>query len=275
MSSSSAVPLAVDQEYAARLYVVDHLVALDDIGRVVAGHKVGLVDVIRALDRLVAKAQVRDGDTAGLFGVILEVCLNIFVGMVADDLNGVFVRANGTVAAQTPEFALDGAFGSGVRRGLLFGRERCVTSSLMPMREVSLGLVLGQLVIHGKDAGRRGVLGAEAVTAADDRCAADAGCSQSGNNIHIQRFADGARLLGAVENSNLLCGCRNGGSELFAAERTIQANFDKTDLFTLCGQVIDDFFRNVADGAHGNNYAFGIRCAVVVEQLDNRYPALR
>mgnify|MGYP006336198521 CR=1 FL=1 len=33
--------------------------------------------------------------------------------MVADDLDGVLVGANGAVAAQTPELALDSAFGSG------------------------------------------------------------------------------------------------------------------------------------------------------------------
>jgi len=34
--------------------------------------------------------------------------------MVADDLDGVLVRANGAVTAQTPELALDGAFRRGV-----------------------------------------------------------------------------------------------------------------------------------------------------------------
>ena len=58
---------------------------------------------------LVAEAQVADGDAAGLLGVILEVCLNVLVGVVADDLDGVLVGANGAVAAQTPELALDGA----------------------------------------------------------------------------------------------------------------------------------------------------------------------
>ena len=53
--------------------------------------------------------------------------------MVADDLDGVLVRANGAVAAQTPEFALDGALCGGVRDFLLLGRERPVTSSTMPM----------------------------------------------------------------------------------------------------------------------------------------------
>ena len=59
------IPLAVDQERAAGLDVVDDLEALGDVGRVVAGDEVGLVDVVRALDGLVAESQVRDCNTAG------------------------------------------------------------------------------------------------------------------------------------------------------------------------------------------------------------------
>ena len=79
-----------------------------------AGHEVSLVDVVGALDGLVAEAQVRNGDAAGLLGVVLEVSLYVLVGVVADDLDGVLVGADGAVAAQAPELALDGAFSSGV-----------------------------------------------------------------------------------------------------------------------------------------------------------------
>ena len=113
------IPLAVNKEYAAGFNVVNHLVALCYIRRVVAGNKVGLVYVIGALDRLIAETQVRNGNTAGLLRVILEVSLNVFIGMVADDLDRVFVSANGTVAAETPELALDCAFRCGVRSFLL------------------------------------------------------------------------------------------------------------------------------------------------------------
>ncbi len=49
--------------------------------------------------------------------------VNITIGVVADDLDGVLVRANGTVAAETPELALGGAFCCGVRSRLLFQRQ--------------------------------------------------------------------------------------------------------------------------------------------------------
>ena len=53
-------PLAVDEEYAAGLNILHHLVAFEDIRRVMAGNKVSLIDIIGALDRLVTKTQVRD-----------------------------------------------------------------------------------------------------------------------------------------------------------------------------------------------------------------------
>ena len=50
-----------------------------------------------------------DGDAAGLLGVVLEVRLDILIGVVADDLGGVLVGDDSTVTAQTPELALLGA----------------------------------------------------------------------------------------------------------------------------------------------------------------------
>ena len=57
------VPGAVEQEDAAGFDIADHVV-LVDIGRVVAGHEVRLVDKIGRLDRLFAKAQVGNGYAA-------------------------------------------------------------------------------------------------------------------------------------------------------------------------------------------------------------------
>ena len=73
---------------------------------------------------------MRDRDAAGLLGVICEVCLSVFLGVVADDLDGVLVCADCAVAAEAVELAGDGAC---VRRVDLFlDLEWNVTSSLMP-----------------------------------------------------------------------------------------------------------------------------------------------
>ena len=65
--------------------------------------------------------------------VVLEVGLHVLVGVVADDLDGVLVRAHGAVAAEAPELvhstvpaaAVLGLAGSS-------GSDRLVTSSTMP-----------------------------------------------------------------------------------------------------------------------------------------------
>ena len=60
------VPLAVDQEHAAGFHVLNNLEALGDVGGVVAGDEVGLVDVVGAADGLVAEAQVGDRHAASI-----------------------------------------------------------------------------------------------------------------------------------------------------------------------------------------------------------------
>jgi len=60
------IPLAVDEEHAAGLNVADDGEALGYVSRNMACNEVCLVDVVRALDLLVAEAQVADGNAAGL-----------------------------------------------------------------------------------------------------------------------------------------------------------------------------------------------------------------
>ena len=107
-------PVAVQQEGAARYNVLYHIV-LVDIGRVMTGNEVCLVDEVCGLDRSLTETQVRNCNAAGLLGVVSEVCLRVHVGVVADDLDGVLVSANGAVRAKTPELAACCAFRSGVR----------------------------------------------------------------------------------------------------------------------------------------------------------------
>ena len=258
-------PLAVDKERAARLDVAHHLVALYNIRGVVACDKVGLIDIIRRLDGLIAKTQVRDGDAARLLAVVLEISLDIFVGMVADDLRGVLVRADGAVAAEAPELAFNGAGRRRVRCGLLLeGEVRHIVVDADG--EARLRRILGKLLIHRKHACRRGILRAEAVAAADDLLG-DAGIRERGDDVEVQRLAEGAGLLRAVEDCDLLCRGRDRFDQLVRTERAVQADLDDTDLLAFRAQVVDDFFRYVADRAHRDDHAVGIRRAVIVEEL--------
>ena len=124
---------------------------------------------------------------AGLLRVVLEVGLDILVRVVADDLDGVLVRADGAVAAEAPELALDGAFGRGGGGGdLLEGHVGHVVDDADG--ELALGRVLLQLVIHGEDGGGRRVLRAEAVAAADN---GDVGLARVGKGSAFQCLCEG------------------------------------------------------------------------------------
>ena len=152
-----------------------------------------------------------------------------------------------------------------VGRFLLFERE---TGHVVydAQREAVLRSVLGELVVYGENACGRRILGTETVTAADNVNLATLS-GESGNDVEEQRFTQRAGFLGSVKNGNLLCGSGDGFGKLLCAEGSVQTNLDKTDLFTLGGQIVDDFLGNVADGAHSDDNTICVGSAVVVEQL--------
>ena len=143
----------------------------------------------------------------------------------------------------------------------------------MPMVNSRLGDLL-ELVVHGKCCRGRLVLGAKAVTATDDGDVGEASLVQSRDDILVEGLAHGAGLLGAVEDGDLLGSLGQNGHEVLDGERTIQVNLDQADLLTLGYQVVDDLLERVAEGAHADHDAVGIRSAVVVERLVVRADAL-
>ena len=91
-------PAGVEQEGAAGLHFLHHVV-LAHVALVVAGHEVRALHVVGAADGLLRKAQMRLGHAEGLLRVVLEVRLCEHIGAVAQDADGVVVRAHGAVAA--------------------------------------------------------------------------------------------------------------------------------------------------------------------------------
>lgn len=136
-----------------------------------------------------------DGHAAGLLGVILEVCLNILISVVADDLDGVLVCADSTVAAQTPELALLGASSCGDGSGLDLGQGQTGDIIGDAQSEALLGLILLQLLEQSEDGGRGSVLAAQAVTAAGQDDIVQASLTQGSSNIQVQGLAQGAGSL--------------------------------------------------------------------------------
>ena len=259
------VPRAVQQEAAALLQILDHVVGLQVSG-VGAGHEVRLGDVVGGLDGGVAKAQVGDGQAAGLLGVVIEVALGIHIGVVADDLDGVLVGAHGAVGAQAPELTRGGASGSGI--GVLGGIQGQMGHVVHNADgEALLGLVLLHVAVHGDDVAGLGVLGTQAVAAGVHGAGGKLSAVDSGQHIQVQGLADGAGLLGAVQDGNLLHGLGQHVQQVLGHEGTVQMDLDQAHLLTGGIEVIDDFLDGLAGGAHGDDDLVGIGSAIVVEGL--------
>ena len=260
-------PLAVDHEGAARLHVLHDGEVLRDVAGVMASNEVRLINIVGAADRAVAEAEMRNRHAARLLGVVLEVGLHILVGVVADDLDGVLVRADRAVAAQAPELALDSPRRRGVRTvGVL--RQREVGHVIDDTDgELAARLVLRKLGEHSERGCGRGVLRAQAVAAADDGDTRAALNGERVQNVHVQRLADAARLLRAIEHGDLLHRLGKRRYELARHERTVQAHLHKAHLLAVGVEVVDDLLGHVAERAHGNDHAVGVGRAVVVEQL--------
>ena len=99
---------------------------------------------------------MRDGDAEGLLRVILEIGLAIFIGVAVDDVDGVFISADGAVAAEPPEFEGHLARAVGIDR--VAERQREVRHVVGDAdREVVFRFGLREVVEDGDDLRRVGV----------------------------------------------------------------------------------------------------------------------
>ncbi|KAF5044330.1 hypothetical protein DSECCO2_492900 [anaerobic digester metagenome] len=257
-------PVGVQDEGAAVLDAVEHVVGVHVAG-LVAGDVVGGVDQIGGLDGLLAETQVGHGDAAGLLGIVGEVALGVHVGVVADDLDGFLVGADGAVGAQAPELALHGAGRGGVGEGrhVEGGVGHIVVDADI---EMMLGLGDQHIVINGLDHGRGELLGAQTVTAGDD-LGHFAAFHVGGADVLVERITLGAGFLGAVEHGD--DGSRGGQNlqEVLGQERTVEANLDQADLLALGKKVTHHFLDGFTGRTHGHDDALGLRVADIVEGL--------
>ena len=164
-----------------------------------ACYEVCLVDQVGRLDRRLTETQVRHGNTAGLLGVIIKVCLSIHICIITDDLDGVLVCTYSTVSAKSPELAVDGAFRSCNERCAQLPEKDRVTSSYDTDGE----FLLLSIVVYSNDLSRCGILGTKAVTSGEDRSVVELCSLQSCYYIQVQRLAKSARLFCSVKNGDL------------------------------------------------------------------------
>ena len=227
--------------------------------------KIRGIDQISAENRLVAKAQMALRQAAGLHRIIGEIRLRVLAADKADGRDSVLVRADRAVAAEAPQLAADLA---GMRK-LNFGVVKRGVGHIVVDAdgEVVLRGVLREVVVNRDELARGGVLGGQAVAAADDRDVVSAGLIEGGHDVEVYRLANRTGLLAAVQNGNLLNGSRDCRREMLDRERAVQVNLHHADLAALCVQVIDRFLDRLGSRAHDDDDFLCVRCAVVVEQL--------
>ena len=257
-------PGAVQQEGAALLQILGGVV-LGDIGGGMDRHKVRGGHQIGGADGLVSEAQVALGQAAGLHGVIGEIRLGVLVGHQADGGDGVLVGAHGAVAAQAPDLAGDLA-GMGQLHFLVVqgGVGHVVVDA---DGKAVLGILQLQVVIHGDELARGGVLGAEAVPAAHHADVAPARLVQGGDHVQVHGLAHGAGLLGPVQHGDLLDRGGDGGGKVLHGEGTVQVDLHHAHLAALLVQVVHGLLHGLAGGAHHHDDLLRVGSAVIVEQL--------
>ena len=133
-------------------------------------------------------------------------------------------------SAEAPELAGNRALGSGIGGvGIQIKRQM---GHIVGDADGKLSLGAGRchVIVNSENVGRRGILGSQTVTAACNlRLYALSGAC--GDDVLIQRFAQAAGFLGAVQNGNVLDCLGKRGAELFSRERAIQADLQQADLF--------------------------------------------
>ena len=258
-----AFPAAVQQESTAGFDFGNDII-FGDVGLVVACHKVCFEYQIAGADRHITETQVRFCDTAGFFGVIFKVCLCVFICMVTDDLDGVFVCTNSTVGAQTPEFACDCA--CVCYFGFCANFDGCHGNVVNDTNGEVVFLFAFHVVKDSNNLCGCYVFGGQTVSACQYQRSSACFC-QCGTYILIQRFAQCAGFFCSVQNGNDFCCFRQCAQEMFQGERTVQVNLQETNLFAFCCQVFYNFLCSACDGAHSDQNVFCVGCAEVVEQL--------
>ncbi len=260
------------EEGAALLGFGDHVVFLQE-GEVVTGDKVGVIDQVGSGDRLFPEAQVRSGDGTGLLGIIDKVGLGEVFGGLTDDLDGVLVGANRTVGTEAVEHRLVGAVHGIAERGIIL---QAAIGDVFLDADDKMILRFGffEIVEDRLGHGRGKLFGAKAIATTDDngitRKAELAGChrfTDGSAHIKIKRFAKGARLLGAIKDSDALDGFRQGLDKGVEGEWTIQMNLDDADFLALFNQIIDSFLDRVGGGTHDDNDPLGVFRPGVIDQF--------
>ena len=217
------------------------------------------------MDGVIAKAQVRAGETTRLLGIVREVCLAVLVGIVTDNLYRVLVGTYSTICAQSIELGLEqivathGDF-------LLFGQGGKGNIIYDTYGKVVLWLWQLQVLEHGHNLGGRGVGRAKTIASTYDKRFALV-IIEGTLYIQIQRLTLSARLLGAIEHGNALYGSGECLLQEVHREWTIEVYGHHTYLLALLYHVVDSLAGSFGGGTHQDDNVLGVLCPIIVEQV--------
>ena len=259
-----AAPGSVQQECAAVLDLVDHVIAAD-IGLGMAGQEIRGLDEIGGANRLFTEPKMALGNAVGLLGVILEIRLGVHPCVVADDFGGVFIGTHGAVRPQAPELAGHRAGGFGDQRLPHVQGQMC---HIIHHTDGKGRLWRGgiHVVKDGLDLGGGHILGGKAIAAAID-LGGMLIIGIGGADIQVHRPGNGAGFLGPVQRRDLFYGFGHLAEEVLHVKGPEQVNLKHAHLLAPGVQEIHHLFGGLAGGTHQDNDPVGVPGAVVIKDM--------
>ena len=220
---------------------------------------------IRGLDLVGRKAQMRHGDAAGFLGVIGKVSLGEHARVLADDLDGVFVRPHRAVGAKTPELASHRSLGGRIdlRPQIQRGVGHIIHDT---HREMILRCRGAEVVEDRFYHGGGEILAAQTVApSCQDRVFGP--FLEERANIPVERLAKGAGRLGPVKNAQAFHRGGKGSEEMLPRKGLVKPHFHQTDPVTQPVQVVDGFLDHVAARGHGHDDPLRFRVPHIVKKI--------
>ena len=184
--------------------------------------------------------------------------------MVSDDLDGCLVGTNSTVGTKSPELTLYCTFSGSINFCMLW--QRSISHIIFDSDgESVLHFAIAKVFIYCKNLSWCNVLGTKSISSTYDyrsyisfvECVSD---------ILVKWLSSRTWFFCSVKNSDLLYSLWNRVQEVLCGEWSVKMHIYKTNLFTLLGEVVYNFFSSVANRSHSNDYMLSIWSAMIVEQ---------
>ena len=263
---------SVQEERCAFFGDVQNFVLLEE-DELVHAYEIRFPDLVSAVDRPGAKAQVGDGLGPCLPGVVDEVSLGIERRLLADNLDGVLIGAHGAIRAESPEHSSGDIVRFDVERWIVVdaGEGYVVLDA---RGEVVLWAVFLHLIEDTFDHRGCEFLGGKPVPSTDDprdfleRCKSVCHCLvDGGTHIHVERFSWSAGFLGAIQCGDHPGRGRERFHQVFGGERPVEPYFHHTDFLAFVHQVADGLVGCLRARAHEHDHTICVGSTHIVEQM--------